>query len=130
MTRLFLIALLVLSSGPAYAEWVDIGITTHDGATVYFDPDTIRRNGDRVKMWELDDFKTIQTVASYSYLSSKVQREFDCTEERMRVLEGTTFSGNMGNGQVVYAHSDENKWQSVELERSGKALWIVACNKK
>ena len=41
MTRLLLIALLVLSSGPAYAEWVAIG-SADDGMTAYVDPDTIR----------------------------------------------------------------------------------------
>ena len=52
MTRLLLIALLVLSSGPAYAEWVAIG-STDDGMTAYADPDTIRRKEEMVKMWVL-----------------------------------------------------------------------------
>ena len=53
-----LITLLVLSSAPAYAEWVVLG-TTDDGMTTYADPDTIRRRGDLVRMWALYDFKTI-----------------------------------------------------------------------
>jgi hypothetical protein len=43
MTRLLLIALLVLSSGPVYAEWVTvISSESSGGYTVYVDPDTIR----------------------------------------------------------------------------------------
>ncbi len=42
-----LITLLLLSNGPAYAEWVAIGSSESlGGYTVYVDPDTIRRNGD------------------------------------------------------------------------------------
>ena len=45
MTRLFLITLLVLSSGSAYAEWVRIGYSESlGGYTAYVDPDTIRRS--------------------------------------------------------------------------------------
>ncbi len=47
MTRLLLIILLVLSHGPAYAEWVAVEkkeklLGPH---TVYIDPDTIREKG-------------------------------------------------------------------------------------
>jgi len=41
MTRLLLIALLMLSNGPAYAEWVAIA-SADDGMTAYVDPDIIR----------------------------------------------------------------------------------------
>jgi hypothetical protein len=54
-----LITLLVLSSGPAYAEWVKIDEI--DPYTLYVDPDTIRRKGDLVKMWQVYDFKAVQT---------------------------------------------------------------------
>ena len=45
----FMIALLVLRSGPAYAEWEQI-YKTDDGMTLYVDPDSIRRKEDLVKM--------------------------------------------------------------------------------
>ena len=52
--------LLVLNIGPAYAEWVAIGSSESlGGYTVYVDPDTIRRNGDLVKVWALTDYTTI-----------------------------------------------------------------------
>ena len=94
MKRLRLIILLFLSSSPAYADWVKV--VTTDNETIYFDSDTIRRKGDLVKMWSLLDYKTIQTVASVSFWSSKTQWEFDCAEERMRQLAYTWFSGEYG----------------------------------
>ncbi|MFI5247916.1 MAG: surface-adhesin E family protein, partial [Nitrospirales bacterium] len=106
MTRLLLMTILILSSGPVYAEWVSVGRNVEEGLTpytVYVDLDTIRRDGDVVKLWALMDFRTIQTEPSPSHLSVKSQREFNCTDEHVRLLALTAFSGHMGSGEAVYS---------------------------
>jgi hypothetical protein len=123
------IVLLVLSSAPAYAEWVEIG-TSNIGATVYVDPDTIRRKGDLVKMWILYDFNATQTVLKKSYLSSRSQDEYDCTEDRHRALATTSFSGNMGSGKVRSSYSIKGKWEPVPPGTITQTLWKVACDKQ
>jgi hypothetical protein len=101
-----LIPLLVLRSEPSYAEWEAVLENDEAGVTVHVDLDTIRRKGSLVKMWQLFDFKTMQTVAgSSSFLSIKVQSEYDCLEEQRRELASTHFSGNMGKGRVLYSVS-------------------------
>ena len=124
-----LISLLVLSSGSVCAEWVALGESDSE-TTVYVDPDTIRRKGDLVKMWELYDFKPIRTVAGNSYFSSKAQIENDCAEERRRTLAFTWFSGNMGSGKVVFSESHEGRWAPVAPDTIGLMLWTFACGKK
>jgi hypothetical protein len=125
-----LITLLLLSSGPAYAEWIKIVENDQTGLTVYADPMTVRRDGDLVKLWALDDFMTIQTVEGISYWSSKSQMEFECLEERARWLALAEFSGNMGKGEVVYYDATEGKWQPVVPESVGRMLWKAACGKE
>ena len=122
------IALLVLSNRPAYAEWMEVGIT--DEAMVYADPDTIQRKGDVVKMWYLHDFKTTQTVLKKSYLSSRSQDEYDCTGDRHRALASTSFSGNMGSGKVRSSYSIKGKWEPVAPGTMTQTLWKVACDKQ
>lgn len=129
MTRLILIILLFLSSGPAYAEWVSID-KTDDGMTVYADLDTIRRNGDLVKMWHLYDNNKIQTKVGDTYWSVKRQTEYDCAEGRSRMLAVTSFSGNMGRGNVVFSDSDEQKWEPVQPGSVDQILWRFACSKQ
>ena len=125
-----LITLLVLNSGPVNAEWVALG-TTDDGMSIYADPGTIRRTGDLVKMEALYDFKTIRTVEGNPYLSYKVQREYDCAEERIRYLAFTFFSGNMGSGKVVPTTSDEQqKSEPVQSDSIGLTLFKAACAKQ
>lgn len=124
-----LLTLLLLSIGPVYAEWVQIGIS-ESGMTVYVDPDTIRRKGDLVKMWTLYDYKTIQTETGDPFLSSRGQHEYDCVEERVRVITFTTFSGNMGSGKAVFTKSDEGKWQPVPPRSIYQRQWKIACGKQ
>ena len=125
------IALLLLSSVSAYAEWVKGGYTESEGGyTVWFDPETIRPKGDLVKMWVLYDYKTIQTVAGLPYISQRVQHQFDCAEERYRFLSRTWFSGYMGAGNVVFDISSESTWDPVAPGSVGQAVWKVACDKK
>lgn len=131
MKRLILIILLLLSGGPAYAEWmlVEKNNDQVEVMAVYADPDTIRRKGDLVTMWTLHDFKTMQTSPSSSYLSTKVQRQFDCAKPRTRLLAFTEFSGNMGTGNVGFSDSPaEDSWIPVEPGSINQALWEVACS--
>ena len=129
MKRLILITLLVLNSGPVYAEWMLTSGNDDAGLTVYVDPDTIRRKGNLVTMWQLYDYKAIQTVAGDSLLSIKRYNEYDCAEERTRMLAYTWFSGNMGSGHVVYSTPDEQQWEPVVQGSINRALWRVACRK-
>lgn len=129
MKCLFLITLLVLSSGPAYAEWVAIG-ARDSGATVYVDRNTIPRKGDLVKMWELWDFKDLQASASGAFLSSKANREYDCAGKRQRRLEGSWFSGHMGKEKVLHSDSHKSEWLPVKPYSPFQTLWNVACRKQ
>jgi hypothetical protein len=126
---LALITLLVLSSGPAYAEWVAVSVNDETGVTAYFDPHTIRRKGELVKMWVLYDYKTVQTMI-ISFLSIRKQHQFDCAEERTRTFAERYFTGNMGSGKVVFNNSDEGKWSPVQPGSVGQILWNYACGKQ
>ena len=131
MKRLLLIILLALSSGPVYAEWVGISFTNSEGGyDVYANPDTIRRKGDLVKMWILYDYKTLQLATGLAHLSDSIQLEANCIEKLHRRLAYTWWSGNMGNGNVVFSHSGEGNWMPIQPGTVGHTLWSFACRKK
>ena len=130
MRQLILIVLLVFSSSPVYAEWVEVSANKTAGVIAYADPDTIRRTGDLVKMWSLFDLRTTHTARSNSYSSIKSLQKYDCAEDRSRALAYTKFSGNMGHGKVVYRNSDEGTWAPIAPVSVGQELWKVACGKK
>ena len=120
---------LLVSSGPAYADWMSLG-ASDSGTTVYADLATLRREGDLVQMLVLFDFKTTQTKADVSFLSAKAQMEYDCAEQRYEGLAVTYFSGNMGNGQLLDRSSGKGKRLRVSPDSLDQALWKLACDKK
>ena len=132
LRRLILVTLLMmLDGGPVYGEWLEVGSSDNAGGyIVYVDPDTMRRTGNLVTMWVLFDYKTMQKPASLSYLSSRVQKQYDCAEEVDRRLEFTWFSANMSSGNVMYTNSDEGKWRPVTPGSIGQTLWKAACANK
>ena len=135
-----LITFLVLSSVPAYAEWVAVekNYLVPGLQTVYVDPDTIRREGDLVTMWQLIDFKWMQGNAGvgrlgfgpHRFLSTKTHKQFDCAETRLRLLAFTEFSGRMGTGIPADGYVDKGNWITVEPDSINQALWEVACSKE
>ena len=128
-----LITLLVLSSGSVYAEWVAVekDYLLPGLQTVYVDPETIRREGSLVTMWQLIDFKTMQGGRSPTRFSStKTQKQFHCAEARTRLLRVTDFWGIMGTGEPAEAYVENGNWIPVEPESMNQALWEVACGKE
>ena len=128
-----LLTFLFLSSVPAYAEWVAVekNYLLPGIQTVYVDPNTIRRDGNLVTMWQLIDFKTMQGGRSPSRFSStKIQKQFDCAEARTRLLRVTDFWGNMGTGEPADALVEKGNWVRVEPDSMDHALWEVACGKE
>src|ERR1044072_7783237 len=129
MTRALLIVLLMLSSGPAYAEWMSLG-SSESGTTVYADPATMRREGDLVKMLVLFDFKSKQTKTDISYLSAKAEMEYNCAEQRFEGHAVLYYSGNMGNGQLLDRSSGKGRRLRASPGSLDHDLWKLACGKK
>ena len=128
-----LITLLFLSTVPAYAEWVAVerDYFSPGLSTIYIDPDTIRREGNLVMVWQLVDFKTMQGGRSPTrFLSTRTHKQFDCAEKRYRLLAFTEFTDGMGTGMPDDGYVDKGHWLPVEPESINQALWEMACGKE
>jgi hypothetical protein len=129
-----LTTLLVLNSASVYAEWVAVekDYLSPGLQTVYIDPDSIRREGNFVTVWQLIDFKWMQGSARgpARFMSTKTHKQFDCAGKRVRLLAFTEYSHSMGTGIQVDGHIDSGHWMSVEPDSMNYALWEVACGNK
>jgi len=99
--------------------------------TVYVDFDAIRKTDNKVKMWSLWDYKIARKIAGEEYSSTKTQWEYDCKEEQARLLAFSSFSGNMGNGNVKKISSDSSPsgWRPVAPGGVGESLLKIACGR-
>lgn len=130
--RRIVLFLLILSCsvGLAQAEWKKlIDSPTFGGLNVYVEPTSVRidKGSGLVKMWILYDYKTGQEGFQARYLSLKIQRQYDCKQERSRMLAQSLFGGNMAKGDVIY-ESTEGTWMPVGPGTIGQSLLGLACS--
>jgi len=112
------------------AEWVIVSGNDEKRLVIYANPDSIRRNGELVKMWELWDYALDQTYSGHPYLSLKREAEYDCKGKRARKLSVTTFTSNMGKGTVGFHSNKEEAWSPVAPKTINEELWEYVCGKK
>ena len=130
MHRAMLIMLLAAVSSSAAAEWIEVGTDDTGTIAIYADPATIRRSGDKVRMWHLYDYQTTQRNSGKRFMSVVTRTEHDCKEEQIRHLYEDRHFGNMGTGGVFETVSDPDKWRPIRPSSSDEALWKLACNKR
>ncbi len=122
---------------PPGETWVavDSGYQSPSREMVYYDPKTIRRDGDLVTLWQLIDYKWMQGNAPFGtfmmsphrFFSTKTHKEFDCAHNRVRLLASSEFSQHMGTGTHNAVLVSQGSGQPVEPDSINQALWEVAC---
>jgi hypothetical protein len=124
-----LMMLLAVVSSSAAAEWIEIG--AGDAATAYADPATIQKADNLAKMWDLLDFKTVQSRPyGTPYMSQKTRQEYDCRDQRVRILEVLRYAENMGKGEEARVDADPEEWKPVPAGGTAATLREVACGKR
>ena len=126
--KIGLVLLLAGANTVATAEWIKIG--SSDVVTVYADPATIRRAGTLAQMWDLFDFKSVQTMDGWSFLSAKNWVEYDCKDARWRNLQISHYAGNKGGGKRVYNNSKPGDWDAVTMDSAIGTKWKLVCAKR
>jgi hypothetical protein len=115
----------------AQQQWTLLGSSAANGGMdVYVAPASIRRSGDRARMFDLFDFKTRQVIDGKAFLSARNEYEYDCARPRQRMLATTGFSGRMGKGTVVEASDGALPWEAVGSSGPAYEHWQVACRRR
>lgn len=121
----YLFSLLILIASPAWAGWVEL-TRGESGNVFYIDPATIRKDGNRRKVWTITG---LNKVGSLGELSRKYRMEFDCKEERSRFLSISAHSKPMGAGDVLVIDNFIGEWQEVAPETIDEAFLKRVCGK-
>ena len=108
----YLLSLLILIASPAWAGWEKV-TETKDGDLLFFDRDTIRREGSRVKFWELANLVKPNVVGGREYLSMRSRIEIDCKQEQQRHMTITAFAGLFANGEQIATVTDLGQWKDI-----------------
>ncbi len=129
MYKAILMMLLAVVSSSAMAEWVYVTATgtkaEAEAFTAYADPATIRKTGNRVKMWSLYDYKMVQEPG---VISAKQKNEYNCKKKQSRQLFLSAYSGHMTDGETVLIHNEpDDHWKRAPLGSVLEAVLEFAC---
>ena len=127
--------LVILVDRPVYAEWVPLEprYQSHPLQTAYIDPSTIRREGNLIVLSALIDWKAMQGGRTPTrFYSTKITKQFDCSEKLVRTLAATDYDHHMGTGEVIGGGvpASEGHWVAIELGTINQGLWEAACGKR
>lgn len=117
-----LLTLLLASSG-AWAEWVKVGET--DNAVFYIDPATIRKEGNLRRVWNITDLKQRGNLGE---LSRRARYEYDCKQERQRILSISGHSGPKASGETLGSEGP-TQWNEIPPETVSETIIKLVCAK-
>lgn len=110
----------------AAAGWTEIA--SDDIATEFVNLETVEREANIAKMWNMSDFKSMQPVGNGRlFKSTKAQQEYDCLTNRKRIVSIIHYVGAMGEGQVAFLDVTGNQWRKVLKGSLGQVHLNAAC---
>ena len=94
-------------------------------AVLYIDPSSIHEDGAYSTLLTLDALKM---AGPGGELSMKILREFDCKQQRVRVIDASAFSGTMGTGRVL-GSAGGGRWSDVLPGTTGEDILRFVCGR-
>jgi len=115
----------LLVNGSAWADWVRVA--GMESASTYIDPATLRKEGNFRNVWVLQELKQRSKDGE---LSRRARVEYDCKQERKRVLYLSTHSDSMLGGVTLFSQefADAN-WGSVPPDTANATILKIVCAK-
>ena len=113
---------LLLAISSAWAGWVQVA--QNDSGDFYIDPETIRKDGNLVRVWQLTDFKQRNKEGE---LSRRTRTEYDCKQERRRLLSLSTHSEPMAGGTTVANFTPDANWNEIPPGSVSEVFLKIVC---
>lgn len=126
MYRVVVTLLVLLFAHSAWAEWVKYD--ERPVASSYYDPATVKKGGNMVRVWV---FTNLWARVDGQW-SRRALLEFDCKEERNRILQQTSFSGPMMSGEIdtEYSFVRAGKWKDILPGSPRATLQSIVCPRR
>ena len=121
--------ILAAASGAVLADWARIA-SDDDIYSAYADKQSVRRQGDLVRMQGLYDFRRRDfTPDGKGLFSTVVLREYDCNKRQVRLLSAIDFSGHMGTGIAVSTSDRPRRWEEIVAGGIDEIYFTLACSR-
>jgi len=125
--RVFICLFIFLVAAPAQAEWVKTWESKTSGTITYFDPETIRKDGNLRKVWILQELRV--KGRGYGEMSRRALWEYNCPEEQFRSLQISFHTDPMAKGSRLLTDNKPSDWQHIPPNTGGAILFNLVCSK-
>ena len=124
MYRVVATLLTLIFAHAAWADWVKYDESPI--ALSYYDPTTIRKGGNAVRVWVFTDLRAPVDGQG----SRRALLEFNCKEGRNRILQQNSFSGPMMSGEIDSKNSfvRAGEWKDISSGSPRATLRKVVCD--
>ena len=126
MRTLLLIAMLLAAAPAAAQKWAKFADTT--SRIHYIDLDSIRVSRHLRSAWILQNLKRRETPEGE--MSARMLFEFDCKENRIRGLSGTSHSEPLAAGRVLDWKSGPFPWDYIAPGTAFAVALNLVCDRK
>lgn len=109
----------MLISNSVWADWTKL--SEGEGIDFYIDFDTVKVEGNHRKVWELLNFSKPQNRNGQELLSIRIRVEYDCKEDKSRVLAGTAFPRYFAGGIPIETSGEISNWKDLAPSSTG---WV------
>lgn len=121
--RPVLFFLLMVAATPSLAEFLKVAET--DKATYYLDANSLRAQGHRRKVWEIQNLK--QRLPD-GQMSRRELQEYDCRRERVRSISLIAYSEPMAGGQTLVWRSVPADWVFIPYKTPHESVLRFVCS--
>ncbi len=128
-TASLIVTLLVLPATSAWADWTAVsGPETKDYVT-YVDFSTMTKTESGGALWTLNDFKNAKTISGKSIISTKTHLEYQCADNKKRLLEFSWHAEKMGGGDPLMIKKETDTWKDFAADSIDDKRRNIACGK-
>ena len=121
--RKVLLTVLVVVTGSTWAAWVKV--TDTNLGTVYIDSESLSKDGNLRKVWEVHNLTERGADGAMSRLS---KHEYDCKEQRRRGLAVRFHPEPMAGGEpIAIAGADPNGWIEIPPQTIAQSIMKKVC---
>ena len=122
-------SMLMMMSLICYGEKWDNVVSNENDTVFFFDPNSVKKNGNLVQYWELTNFKEKLKSGNIIVSSSKSLVEVDCKNNRYRNIQVIDYEKEFGLGGIVNIDiSGEKKWYSSPKESVSSVMEQKMCS--
>lgn len=129
MKKIQLTVFLLLMTTQVYAAWENYGSST-DGTIYFYDKSSIKRSGNKVRVWDYKNFSADNEKAkSLNVGSARTLNEINCIDETYKMLVLHVFSKQNLEGVMKDSPVTNPKIEYVVPESTFEDLVKSVCKK-